>query len=552
MAYKINIRNSGNDGWVNLLQAQYVSVLDTGGNFTGTDVEAVLLELFNTKASRVEAAVAPTSTDDGYQTGTVWVNTASDSVYICVDNTASTAIWNNLDSTSSEEVQDIVGAMVGGTSSQSGIAVTYTDNGASDGVLDFNVDDFTLTLGGDLTGNVTITDLASNTLTAAVVNDSHTHDTQYFTQNQVTDGFVNIDGDTMTGALTISSSLTLNAGAGVNEFSVDGTFGDNSDTAVPTEQAVKTYVDSMVYTGIDWQDSVITMTLSTPPASAGLTAGDRYIILATGTGDWAGHDDQITEWNGTAWEFVDLSAGQSVFVEDEDRYYVYNDTNSWVALGTVVQHNSLTGLQGGVSTEYFHLTSAEHTALTGSKTANYVFAAPNGSAGVLEARPISSAFITDFDAAAQDATGLMVGGGSVQTGISVTFDDTNNELDFVVDVATVTTQGIASFDDTYFSVTAGVVSLDNAPITDHGDLTGLEDDDHTQYVHVSTARSITAQHTFAPASAIAPFVLNSNAQGVLVTGLNADLLDGQHWGSSATSASPPTTIANDIWVEITA
>jgi hypothetical protein len=61
---------------------------------------------------------------------------------------------------------------------------------------------------------------------------------------------------------------------------------------------------------------------------------------------------------------------------------------------------------------------------------------------------------------------------------------------------------------------------------DHGSIAGLTDDDHGQYVHVSTARTISAVHTFNPSSASAPFILGSNAQGRLVTGLNADKLDG--------------------------
>lgn len=55
------------------------------------------------------------------------------------------------------------------------------------------------------------------------------------------------------------SVLTL-GGDTINEFSTDGTLSDNSDTAVPTEKAVKTYVDAaignavqlnIVYTSID-------------------------------------------------------------------------------------------------------------------------------------------------------------------------------------------------------------------------------------------------------------------------------------------------------------
>ena len=40
-----------------------------------------------------------------------------------------------------------------------------------------------------------------------------------------------------------TNGLDLGTGATVNEFSVDGTLAGNSDSAIPTEKAVKTYVD---------------------------------------------------------------------------------------------------------------------------------------------------------------------------------------------------------------------------------------------------------------------------------------------------------------------
>jgi len=70
-----------------------------------------------------------------------------------------------------------------------------------------------------------------------------------------------------------------------------------------------------------------------------------------------------------------------------------------------------------------------------------------------------------------------------------------------------------------------VSDLADLATKDHGDLDGLSDDDHTQYVHLTAARSISAQHTFAPGSAAAPFALSANAQGQTVTGLKADQLN---------------------------
>jgi hypothetical protein len=46
--------------------------------------------------------------------------------------------------------------------------------------------------------------------------------------------------------LQLGSITAGKQGATINEFSTDGTFADNSDAAVPTEKAVKTYVDGKV------------------------------------------------------------------------------------------------------------------------------------------------------------------------------------------------------------------------------------------------------------------------------------------------------------------
>lgn len=63
-----------------------------------------------------------------------------------------------------------------------------------------------------------------------------------------------------------------------------------------------------------------------------------------------------------------------------------------------------------------------------------------------------------------------------------------------------------------------------AGVTHHHELQGLSDDDHAQYVHRGAARTISARHTFDPATAASPFVLGANAQGQTVVGLSADLL----------------------------
>ena len=67
----------------------------------------------------------------------------------------------------------------------------------------------------------------------------------------------------------------------------------------------------------------------------------------------------------------------------------------------------------------------------------------------------------------------------------------------------------------------------------HASLASLDADDHTQYVHNTTARTITAQHTFNPGSALPPFILHANAQGQKVIGLDAETVDGKNPGSAS-------------------
>ena len=60
-----------------------------------------------------------------------------------------------------ETIADVVGTMVT-SNTESGISVVYQDG---DNTLDFDVNDFTITVNGDATGAATITNLGSQTLT---------------------------------------------------------------------------------------------------------------------------------------------------------------------------------------------------------------------------------------------------------------------------------------------------------------------------------------------------------------------------------------------------
>lgn len=75
--------------------------------------------------------------------------------------------------------------------------------------------------------------------------------------------------------------------------------------------------------------------------------------------------------------------------------------------------------------------------------------------------------------------------------------------------------------------TSGTIPI--APnVSSHSQLTGLSVDDHLQYVHIDSQRTISAVHTFNPVLNSAPFILANTAKTQLVEGLNADYIDGFH------------------------
>ena len=73
--------------------------------------------------------------------------------------------------------------------------------------------------------------------------------------------------------------------------------------------------------------SVINRTRTSPPGSP--TEGDQYIIAASATGDWAGHDHEVTTYQNGAWVFFEPYIGMHAWIQDEGVESIYTAVNTW-------------------------------------------------------------------------------------------------------------------------------------------------------------------------------------------------------------------------------
>lgn len=112
-------------------------------------------------------------------------------------------------------------------------------------------------------------------------------------------------------------------------------------------QKINTEISNAIR-GLEWQDSVISKAITAPPTSP--VKGDRYLIPTGATGVWSGKTNQIAHYSGSAWEYYVPAQGWSVYVDAENKNYVFNNS-AWVRSGeanqNVVAGNGLTG--GGQS-----------------------------------------------------------------------------------------------------------------------------------------------------------------------------------------------------------
>lgn len=180
--------------------------------------------------------------------------------------------------------------------------------------------------------------------------------------------------------------------------------------------------------GLDWQRSVNDFWTPSTGLPETPTSGDRYIASDSGNG-WT--VDYIYAWDGAQWTETIPNEGFTTWVEDVDVAYTYIGTD-WIRFGSTVVHNYTNGLQGGTVDEFYHLSNEQYTALTS----------------------ISGVGIDDAS--------------SQHHHDSIYY--TRTEMD----------------------ITISGIEADTTTYSDHGNLTGLGDDDHTQYTLADGSRAFTS------------------------------------------------------------
>lgn len=308
-----------------------------GAGGTATSVIAI-----GGTGSFVSLSGAQTITGNKTFTGTTIVPEPSANTHaatkLYVDNAVSGA------TVSSEQVQDIVGAMVG-TNTESGIAVTYDDD---NGKLNFDVDDFTITLGGDLTGSVTVSNLANATLNATVAANSVALGTDttgdYVGSVAAGTGITLSNTGTEGGTFTVTNAGVTSLAGTENQIAVSGASG----SVTLSLAANVTTPGNLTVTGdLTVQGNTTTLNTST------LIVEDKNIVLANVatptdiTADGAGISilgDTTKTFNWvdatnafTSSEHIDLAAGRSYHIGGTS---VLSNTT----LGSTVLNSSLTSV----------------------------------------------------------------------------------------------------------------------------------------------------------------------------------------------------------------
>jgi len=86
------------------------------------------------------------------------------------------------------------------------------------------------------------------------------------------------------------------------------------------------------YISSPWELSIIDDTILDPTSIGIYNEFDRYVIPTGAINDWAGHDTEIAQYNGTNWDFILPIHGWVVYNKHLNKLIAFNGTN-WLSAG---------------------------------------------------------------------------------------------------------------------------------------------------------------------------------------------------------------------------
>jgi len=84
------------------------------------------------------------------------------------------------------------------------------------------------------------------------------------------------------------------------------------------------WIQTPISEQLTWKQPIIN-NMTTPPISP--VTEDRYIVKVSGTGDWVGKDNYVTEWNGSSWIFNNPDDGWVVWNQTTSQIFMFDGTN---------------------------------------------------------------------------------------------------------------------------------------------------------------------------------------------------------------------------------